>query len=49
MSTMSLAPCLLLSMPQMIDPNFARTVVLLCEHGEEGAMGIVLNRVSDFM
>jgi putative transcriptional regulator len=28
------------------DPNFRRTVVLVGEHGEEGAMGVVLNRVS---
>jgi putative transcriptional regulator len=28
------------------DPNFRRTVVLLGEHGDEGAMGVVLNRVS---
>ncbi len=40
----SLAPALLLSMPQMADPNFARTVVLLCRHSEEGAFGLVVNR-----
>jgi putative transcriptional regulator len=41
----SLAPSLLLSMPQLMDPNFARTVVLLCTHSEEqGAFGLVLNR-----
>ena len=44
---MTLAPCLLLSMPQLIDPNFARTVVLLCEHAEEGAFGLIVNRPSD--
>ena len=38
---------LLLSMPQMQDPNFARTVVLLCDYGPEGAFGLVLNRPSD--
>ncbi len=43
----SLAPRLLLSMPQLHDPNFRRTVVLLCEHGEEGAFGLVLNRKTD--
>jgi putative transcriptional regulator len=32
--------------PGLVDPNFRRTVVLLGEHGEEGAMGVVLNRVS---
>jgi putative transcriptional regulator len=44
---MSLAPVLLLSMPQLVDPNFARSVVLLCEHGPEGAFGLVVNRPSD--
>lgn len=43
----SLAPALLLSMPQLQDPNFARTVVLLCEHAADGAFGLVLNRPTD--
>lgn len=38
---------LLLSMPQLQDPNFARTVVLLCDYGPEGAFGLVLNRPTD--
>ena len=39
------APLLLLSMPQMADPNFARTVVLLCDYtAEDGAFGLVVNR-----
>lgn len=40
-------PTLLLSMPQMQDPNFARTVVLLCDYLPEGAFGLVLNRPTD--
>lgn len=40
----SLAPMMLISMPQMADPNFARTVVLLCAHGPDGAFGLVVNR-----
>jgi putative transcriptional regulator len=44
---MALAPALLLSMPQLIDPNFARSVVLLCEHAPEGAFGLVVNRPSE--
>src|SRR5918994_3750836 len=40
----TLAPMLLLSMPQMLDPNFARTVVLLAEYGAHGAFGLVVNR-----
>jgi len=43
-SRSSLAPAFLLSMPQMADPNFARTVVLLCKHNDEGAFGLVVNR-----
>ncbi|MDA1094156.1 MAG: YqgE/AlgH family protein [Acidobacteria bacterium] len=43
----SLAPTLLLSMPQLADPNFRQTVVLLCEHGADGAFGLVLNRQTD--
>jgi putative transcriptional regulator len=44
---MSLAPALLVSMPQLTDPNFARTVVLLCEHGPEGALGLIVNRTAE--
>lgn len=36
-------------MPQLTDPNFAKTVVLLCEHTAEGALGLVVNRPSDVM
>lgn len=35
---------LLLATPQLLDPNFYRTVILLVQHDEEGAVGIVLNR-----
>jgi len=42
--SLSLAPSLLLSMPQLADPNFTRTVVLLCQHDANGAFGLVLNR-----
>jgi putative transcriptional regulator len=38
---------LLFSTPALFDPNFRRTVILVGEHGEEGAMGVVLNRPSD--
>jgi putative transcriptional regulator len=44
MSMLSLAPALLLSMPQLTDRNFSRTVVLLCRHSDEGAFGLVVNR-----
>jgi putative transcriptional regulator len=44
MGSSSLAPAFLLSMPQMLDPNFSRSVVLLCTHTHEGAFGLILNR-----
>jgi putative transcriptional regulator len=37
---------LLIAAPQLLDPNFRRTVVLVADHGEEGAMGVILNRPS---
>jgi putative transcriptional regulator len=37
---------LLISEPFLPDPNFERTVVLLCEHSEEGSFGFVLNKIS---
>jgi putative transcriptional regulator len=37
----------LIAMPSLRDPNFARTVTLICEHSSEGAMGIVINRLTD--
>ena len=40
----SLRAKLLVATPLMEDPNFHRTVVLLIEHNEDGALGIVLNR-----
>ena len=44
MANESLAPVLLLSMPQMADPNFSKTVVLLAEYGAQGAFGLIVNR-----
>lgn len=38
---------LLIAMPQMQDPRFARTVIYLCAHGSEGAMGLVVNKFLD--
>ena len=35
----------LIAMPTMRDPNFVRTVIYVCAHTAEGAMGLVLNRV----
>lgn len=38
---------LLIAMPNMRDPRFARTIVYMCAHSSEGAMGLVVNRVLD--
>lgn len=43
----SLRGQLLIAGPGLLDPNFWRTVVLLVEHSEEGAFGLVLNRPSE--
>jgi putative transcriptional regulator len=43
----SLRGKLLIASPALVDPNFARSVVLMTEHTEEGAMGIVLNRPAE--
>lgn len=37
----------LLAMPSMTDPRFERSVICLCAHNEEGAMGIVINKTLD--
>ena len=38
---------LLIAMPAMQDPNFVRTVTYICEHSDQGALGIVINRPLD--
>jgi putative transcriptional regulator len=43
----SLAGQLLIAMPQMQDHRFVRSVIFLCAHNEEGAMGLVVNKTID--
>lgn len=38
---------ILIAMPGMEDPRFARSVIYICAHSEDGAMGIVLNQLAD--
>jgi putative transcriptional regulator len=40
----SLTNHLLIAMPSLLDPNFAQTVVIICEHTDRAALGIVLNK-----
>jgi len=47
MPVQSLKGQLLIAGPGLIDPNFRRTVVLVGEHSEEGALGVILNRASE--
>lgn len=47
MSQPNYASQLLIAMPGMQDPNFETTVTLICEHTEEGALGIIINRPLD--
>lgn len=42
----NVAPGLLISVPEMNDPNFVRSVILMVEHNAEGAMGLVVNHPS---
>lgn len=49
MADASLAPSLLLAMPDLQDPNFRRAVVLLVHHDEEGTFGVVLNRTTEIL
>ena len=42
-----LAGQLLIAMPGMRDPRFARSVIYLCAHSEDGAMGIIINQRAD--
>ena len=45
----SLRGKLLIAGATLPDPNFARTVVLICEHSADGALGLVLNRAGELL
>ena len=44
----TLANQLLIALPALADPHFARSVALICQHDAEGAMGVVVNRASEY-
>jgi putative transcriptional regulator len=47
MQALDLTDHFLIAMPNMVDPNFARTLTYICEHSENGALGVVVNRPTD--
>lgn len=47
MSNVDLSNHFLIAMPNMVDPYFARSLTYVCEHNEQGALGIVINRPID--
>jgi len=47
MSSIDLTHHFLIAMPNMADPYFARTLTYVCEHNDQGALGIVVNRPID--
>ena len=47
-STPSLTGHFLIAMPGLGDPNFARGITFICQHNQDGAMGLVVNRLSDY-
>ncbi len=47
MSSINLTNHFLIAMPSMADPHFSRTLTYVCEHSDQGALGIVINRPID--
>ena len=41
---MDLTHHFLIAMPNMVDPNFSKSLTYICEHNEQGALGVVVNR-----
>jgi putative transcriptional regulator len=47
MQKVNLAQHFLIAMPGMADPNFAKSLTFVCEHNDQGALGVVVNRPTD--
>ena len=47
MSSINLTNHFLIAMPNMADPHFSRTLTYICEHNDQGALGLVVNRPID--
>jgi len=44
MQSVNLTHHFLIAMPNMVDPHFSKTLTYICEHNEQGALGLVVNR-----
>lgn len=44
----TLAGHFLIAMPALTDPHFVRGVAMVCQHGDDGAIGLLINRMSEF-
>jgi putative transcriptional regulator len=44
MQHINLTQHFLIAMPNMVDPHFAKTLTFICEHNDQGALGVVINR-----
>ena len=47
MQNINLTNHFLIAMPNMADPHFAKSLTFVCEHNEQGALGVVVNRPTD--
>jgi putative transcriptional regulator len=47
MQSVNLTRHFLIAMPAMVDPHFAKSLTFICEHNEQGALGVVVNRPID--
>ena len=47
MGTVDLTQHFLIAMPNMADPHFARSLTFICEHNDQGALGLVVNRPTE--
>jgi putative transcriptional regulator len=47
MQSVNLTNHFLIAMPSMADPHFAKSLTFICEHNEQGALGVVVNRPTD--
>jgi putative transcriptional regulator len=47
MQKVNLTQHFLIAMPGMVDPNFAKSLTFICEHNDQGALGVVVNRPTE--